>query len=107
VAAFLLMLVYFAAMHANGILLLLLGLPFERTLPWHRLLAVSTFIQSIMHGLSYYVSGKAVQHLTHVEFQNVSYGYAMETTGSDAGCVGMHCHLVTPGWHMAPCASYG
>jgi Ferric reductase like transmembrane component len=53
------MCVYFVAMHNNSLLLLLLGLPFDRALPWHKLLALSAVVNSILHGLSYYAGGRA------------------------------------------------
>jgi Ferric reductase like transmembrane component len=79
------MLIYFASMHSNGVLLLLFGLPFERALPWHRMLAISTFVQSLIHGLAYYFAHKRLQSpiaKTHFMDDMCSYGFAMETTGA-------------------------
>lgn len=81
-----LMLVYFTAMHANGPLLLLLGLPFDRVIPWHRLLALSATLQGFLHGLSWYVGGRVINMAAasdpqHHLVRNISFQFGMEITG--------------------------
>ena len=56
VTAIMLVLTFFAAMHCNGVLLLFLGLPFDRALPWHKLLALSTLANSAVHCAAWYGS---------------------------------------------------
>ena len=51
-----LMLTYFAAMHANAVLMLFLGLPFGRALPWHKLLAASSIANSVVHTAAHYAT---------------------------------------------------
>lgn len=86
IAAFLLMLVYFTAMHANGALLLLLGLPFERALPWHKMLAWSATVQGLVHGFAYYAADRRIasQHAgsNHFAFDWWTHGSGMEITGA-------------------------
>ena len=55
------MLVFCAAMHANSLALLLLGLPFDRSLPWHRMLGLSATFQGLLHGLTYYLDHRQTQ----------------------------------------------
>lgn len=57
-----LMLVYFVAMHSNAVLLLLLGLPFDRALPWHKLLALSTLLNAAVHAVACYAGTHHVRH---------------------------------------------
>lgn len=56
---FILMLTFFMAIHSNVIALLLLGLPFDRQLPWHKLLAVSTCFHSVIHFIAFYAGGRS------------------------------------------------
>jgi hypothetical protein len=46
---------YIVAMHNNSVLLLALGLPFDRALPWHKLLAFAAMFNSLVHGLTFYL----------------------------------------------------
>ena len=48
---------YFAAVHSNSVLLLALGLPFDRALPWHKALALCSLYNGLLHATSYYVAG--------------------------------------------------
>ena len=57
-----LMLTYFVAMHSNAVLLLFLGLPFDRALPWHKLLALSTLLNSTVHFIACYAGYHHVSH---------------------------------------------
>jgi hypothetical protein len=84
-SAFVLMLVFFTAMHSNGVLLLLLGLPFERALPWHRLLGYSATIQGLVHGFAYYAAQHKVadrhSHVMYFAFMRWSHALGMEVSG--------------------------
>jgi hypothetical protein len=79
-----LMLTYFAALHNNGPLLLLLGLPLDRALPWHKLLALSTLANSAVH--------LAVSYATQEEHVGSTLA-----TGSDSGHLTSEGYLVS-GW---------
>eukprot|EP00892_Ulva_mutabilis_P004391 jgi/Ulvmu1/2323/UM013_0171.1 len=57
-AVFILMLTFFMAIHSNIVALLLLGLPFDRQLPWHKLLAVSTCFHTVLHLIAFYAGGR-------------------------------------------------
>ena len=59
IASLLLMSTFFAAVHNNSLLLLAFGLPFDRALPWHKLLAFSAIVNSTVHLLAFYVSDQA------------------------------------------------
>lgn len=80
------MLLFYTSMHTNSVLLLLLGLPFERALPWHRLLAYSATIQGFLHGFSYYAAGRKVvdRHakIPHFAFMKWSFANGMEVSGT-------------------------
>ena len=43
-------------MHVNSLFLLFMGLPFDRALPWHKALALSTVANAILHTISTYLS---------------------------------------------------
>ena len=49
-------------MHSNAVLLLFLGLPFDRALPWHKLLALSTLLNSTVHFIACYAGYHHVSH---------------------------------------------
>lgn len=49
---------YVIAMHNNSVILLALGLPFDRSLPWHKLLAASSIFNSLVHALAFYLNGR-------------------------------------------------
>jgi hypothetical protein len=59
ISSILLMTTYIVAMHNNSVLLLALGLPFDRALPWHKLLALAAIFNSLVHGLTFYVAHRA------------------------------------------------
>ena len=80
------MIVYIVAVHNNSIILLVFGLPFDRTLPWHKLLAFASIFSSLIHGASFYVGGRAqtmryAAGVHHHIFHGVSKAYGMECTG--------------------------
>ena len=49
---------YKRQVHNNSLLLLILGLPFDRALPWHKLLALAAIVNSVVHLLAFYVGGR-------------------------------------------------
>lgn len=105
-----LMLVYFTAMHANGVLLLLLGLPFERALPWHKMLAWSSTAQGLIHGFAFYVNGRRIDSIfagrQHYAFDWWTHGSGMEITGARLQPsrlypdVLQHSAGITAAWHV-------
>ena len=74
------------AVHSNVVLLLVLGLPFDRQLPWHKLLALSTVFHSILHLLAFYLGGRADTmpdaDEAHHLFNTWSRAYGMEVSGA-------------------------
>lgn len=85
ISVFLLMLTCFMAVHSNSVLLLLMGLPFDRQLPWHKLLALSTIVHSTLHLLAFYIGAHANtmpdgQQPYHL-FDSWSRAYGMEVSG--------------------------
>lgn len=99
-SVFLLMLTCFMAIHSNLVLLLLLGLPFDRQLPWHKLMALSTMFHSALHLLAFYIGGRAdtmpdaaaQYHL----FDAWNRAYGMEVSGTPPASATMPWHL--PPW---------
>lgn len=85
-SVFLLMLTCFMAIHSNLVLLLLLGLPFDRQLPWHKLMALSTIFHSTLHLLAFYIGGRsdtmpdAAERYHLFDVWNRAYG--MEVSGA-------------------------
>ena len=86
-AVFMLMLTFFMAIHSNVVALLLLGLPFDRQLPWHKLLAVSTCFHALIHLIAFYAGGRSdtmpdagVPY--HFSFLWDKHGYGMEVSGA-------------------------
>lgn len=53
-ASALLLLCFFTAMHTSGPLLLCLGLPLDRSLPWHKLLGCSLMLNVAVHAAAVY-----------------------------------------------------
>jgi hypothetical protein len=97
-----LMTTYFLALHSNVFLLLFLGLPFDRALPWHKLLALCTVYNGILHFLAFYSGGRARsledpwRH--HHMFTSVSHAYGMEISGVQIPC-SPRCQLKEPKTH--------
>ena len=80
------MCVYIVAIHNNSVILLIFGLPFDRALPWHKMLAFSSIFNGLIHGFAFYVGGRAktMQYAAkdhHHIFTHVSKAYGMECTG--------------------------
>ena len=50
---------FFLSLHSNTIMLLVFGLPFDRQLPWHKLLAVSTCFHTVIHLIAFYAGGRS------------------------------------------------
>jgi hypothetical protein len=86
VSSLLLMTTYIIALHNNSVLLLAFGLPFDRALPWHKLLALSAIFNSVIHACSFYVGGRAKAipdaHSRHHIFTHMSKYEGMEATGA-------------------------
>ena len=82
----LLMLVYIAAIHNNSVILLACGLPFDRALPWHKMLAASSILHGVIHLAAFYAGGRAdtmvyARDTSHHIFKDISKAYGMEVTG--------------------------
>jgi hypothetical protein len=81
---------YFVAMHNNSVLLLALGLPFDRALPWHKLLALAVIFNSVVHGLTFYVGHRAdVMPDAYSDYHlapPLSKAYGMEISGVLSCC---------------------
>ena len=97
VASVCLMIVYIIAIHNNSIILLLSGLPFDRALPWHKMLAFSAIINGLLHASAFYVGGRAdtmtyARQASHHVFTGVTKAYGMEVTGVSTlhGCAARH-----------------
>lgn len=93
-AVFILMLTFFMAIHSNIIALLLLGLPFDRQLPWHKLLAVSTCFHTVIHLIAFYAGGRSdtmpdAESDYHFKALWDRHAYGMEVSGA----------LLTPAQH--------
>jgi hypothetical protein len=71
-AATLLLLTFFAAMHSNGVLLLCLGLPLDRALPWHKLLALSSLANAAVHVAAWGGNGRQERRQTVIEERYVA-----------------------------------
>ena len=95
IAAAMLMLVFFTAMHANSLMLLLLGLPFDRTLPWHKVLALSTTFQGLLHGITYHLANERIVSVApgskYWMIQSVQFGSGMEISGVSSKSFISHC----------------
>lgn len=78
------MLVFWAAMHVNSLLLLAIGLPFDRALPWHKALAFSTIANSILHGISYYLAPAAYGDMQDAEHMVLRTGATFHMAASGA-----------------------
>jgi L-arabinose isomerase len=93
-ASVLLMTVYIVALHNNSVFLLVLGLPFDRALPWHKMLAVSAMFNALIHQAAFYVGGRNntmvyARDASHHIFKHVTKAYGMEITGAmQPACVG-------------------
>lgn len=83
-----LMVTYLVAIHNNSVLLLLFGLPFDRALPWHKLLAFSSLFNSLVHMSAFYYGGRASglpraqPDADHHIFEHLTRAYGMEITGA-------------------------
>ena len=78
--------VFFAAMHNNSLLLLALGLPFDRALPWHKLLVLGLLVTSVVHMTTFYVAGRgdALKYdypTDKYQWGDVARAYGMEISG--------------------------
>ena len=93
------MLVFWAAMHVNSIFLLLLGLPFDRALPWHKALALLTLANSILHGITFYISprGRAIQQTREHLLLTTGDAIHMEETGVHSFPAAVMCLCAPPG----------
>lgn len=84
-ASLALMTTFFLSLHSNTVMLLLFGLPFDRQLPWHKLLACVTIVNGTTHFLAFYLGGRADSLLTpwrhHHVAETWSHAYGMEVTG--------------------------
>ena len=80
-----LMTVFFLSLHSNTVMLLLFGLPFDRQLPWHKLLAVVTIVNGTLHFLAFYLGCRAESVMDPSRHHHVaetwSHAYGMEVTG--------------------------
>lgn len=89
VASLVLMLAYLSAMKRASPLLLALGLPFDRALPWHKLLAASSFVNAGLHMAAFYAGGPAdggaAALRPHHLVKQLSRQYGMEVTGVTPG----------------------
>ena len=86
-AVFILMLTFFMAIHSNVVALLLLGLPFDRQLPWHKLLALSTCFHSVIHLIAFYAGGRSdtmpdAEEPYHFSVMWRRNAYGMEVSGA-------------------------
>lgn len=86
-ASVILMVTYLVAIHNNSVLLLAAGLPFDRALPWHKLLAFSSLFNSLIHMAAYYIGRHSVAPNTalsqeHHIYTNLDRAYGMEITGA-------------------------
>ena len=87
IASVLLMLVGIAAIHNNSVILLACGLPFDRALPWHKMLAASSILHGVIHLAAFYAGGRAetmayARDASHHIFKDISKAYGMEVTGA-------------------------
>ena len=97
-----LMFVYFAAVHNNSFLLIPLGLPFDRALPWHKLLAGATIFASFVHGATFYIMGRADAlvdgdaYELHHGFRSlgITRAYGMEISGAQLLRMCLVAHVV-------------
>lgn len=82
------MVVYLVAIHNNSVLLLVAGLPFDRALPWHKLLAFSALFNSLIHMAAFYHGGRASglpavdPSPDHHIYTHLTRAYGMEITGA-------------------------
>ena len=82
------MVVYLVAIHNNSVLLLVAGLPFDRALPWHKLLAFSALFNSLIHMAAFYYGGRASglpavdPSPDHHIYTHLTRAYGMEITGA-------------------------
>jgi hypothetical protein len=77
---------YIVAIHNNSVFLLALGLPFDRALPWHKMMAFAAIFNSLVHGTAFYLSGRADSmpkdaYTEHHIFNRMTKAYGMEVTG--------------------------
>jgi hypothetical protein len=97
VSSLLLMTTYIIALHNNSVLLLAFGLPFDRALPWHKLLAFSAIFNSVIHACSFYVGGRAKTmpdaHTWHHMFTHMSKYEGMEVTGAPWSLCASSCSI--------------
>lgn len=112
-ASVILMIVYIVAIHNSVVFLLLFGLPFDRALPWHKMLAFSSIFNSLIHMASFYVGGRAhtmeyARAAKHHMFKHITKAYGMEVTGASDRlrivCAGNRCTCF-PGSDMQLCIS--
>lgn len=88
VSSVILMVVYLVAIHNNSVLLLAAGLPFDRALPWHKMLAFSALFNSLIHMAAFYYGGRAAglpladPSLDHHIYKHLTRAYGMEITGA-------------------------
>ena len=88
------MVTYLVAIHNNSVLLLAFGLPFDRALPWHKMLAFSSLFNAVIHAAAFYYGDRA-QGLPwqpdpeHHIYTHLTRAYGMEITGarSDGVCL--------------------
>lgn len=84
-ASLALMTVFFLSLHSNTIMLLVFGLPFDRQLPWHKLMACVCIVNGTMHFLAFYVGGRAKSLSDPTRHHHVTvainHAYGMEVTG--------------------------
>jgi shikimate kinase len=76
---------YIVAIHNNSVFLLALGLPFDRALPWHKLMAFAAIFNSLVHAMSFYFNGRAKTmpdaYTEHHIITRLTKAYGMEVTG--------------------------
>ena len=95
VAAFMIMLVFWSAMHVNSLILLALGLPFDRALPWHKALAWSTIANSILHCISYFAAPASYGSMQDAEHLVLERGATFHMAASGAQHVSNACANAT------------
>jgi Ferric reductase like transmembrane component len=96
------MVTYIAAAHNNTPVLLALGLPFDRALPWHKLLGVALIFNSFVHLVQFYAGGRADVYSPedrdkpHHIFKHLKVPYGMEISG-------VPCAFHAPSFHWSHC----